>query len=162
MNSTTFTGKEFVESFTFSTANREDLRYKVKEAGEVDGRLYFKGGKEQSVTMVGNKYRCADGKYILMVGISLQNPMDIIEDKKVAESWANARAIVDPYLVMTVNKHFAGKQFIATCELILSTLNLQFVKTGEERKKTIDARKAELARVHAKIKLARYNAGLDN
>lgn len=159
MNKETFTGKTFVESFSFTTANKPQLRFDSKEV-IIDGRQYIKTGKFQAVTFVGHKYRTENGKTLLFVGMSLQNPMDAKEDTKIAETYAEARVLVDPCIMMEVNKHFSNSDFSTLMYLYLQNLKLDYVKTRAERIATRKNAEAENNRILSKINNA-YNSTCD-
>lgn len=151
MNKETFTGKTFVEAFSFTTANKPHLRYDTKEV-VIDGRMYIKTGRFQAVTFVGHKYRTEDGKTLLFVGMSLQNPMDVKEDNKIAETYAEARVLVDPCIMMEVGKHFSNADFSTLMYLYLQNLKLDYVKTRAERiaarKKAADENCRAMIKIH--------------
>jgi len=133
MNKETFTGKTFVESFSFTTANKESLRNGVKDV-MIEGRKYIKLGRYQAVTFVGHKYKTADGKTLLFVGMSKQNPIDAKEDNKLAETYAEARIIGDPCIMMEINPRFSRADFTTLMYMYLQNIKLDFVKTSAEKR----------------------------
>ena len=149
MNKETFTGKKFVESFSFSTANKEDLRNGVKEV-VIDGRKHLRLGRYQAVTFIGYKYKCENGKTLLVVGLSKQNPIDLKENAAIAEEYAAQRVIEDPCIMMEVHPHFSNGDFVTLMYTYLKNVDVEFVKTRAERQIALKNAAAEEYRIQQK------------
>ena len=132
-----FLTKDLLKTFYFTTINNERMDYKELV---VNGRTYYKFGKYQAVTMVGNLYKVYDPdvesfKYMLMVGVAKQHPRDLKITKKEGFEIANEKAYACPSIVIEVSSKFDVNAFYGLAENYIDTVmlpNLNFVKTGTE------------------------------
>lgn len=77
--------------------------------------------------------------YYIAVGMSKQHPLDIVHDKRIATETARENALTNPIIVMyDVPKAFDNYAFKRMFEMYASTMDLDFVKTVEEKKKIED------------------------
>lgn len=124
--------KEFVKSFSWTslTENREVLKPVV-----IDGRKYYKTGREQAVTFVGNLYKI-DGqmsKYVLYVGMAKQHPDEhnvLVPD---GIDIAAENAYTNPILVMEVFKDFDYNAFSEMMTTYWEYMPLDMLRTKEEK-----------------------------
>ena len=128
--------KEFVKSFSFSTAkqNRESVKFV-----RVDGRMYAKYGIEQAVTLVGNLFKFTDDKTnktkeVLYIGLSRQHPKDDKCNLDIAYEIAQENAFINPILVYYLQeKQNAGTVFNAFAKTITETMDKEFIYTSSEK-----------------------------
>lgn len=136
MKTIKFDEKEFVESFVSSTIN--ECRESSKRV-MIDGRWYVKEGTEQAVTLVGNVFKVKEGdvtKTILYIGMSKQHPCDSKCDKEIAIEQAQVKAFDNPIMVYEVQEGQSPKYiFYDFADMILGTLDLEFIRTSKEIKK---------------------------
>lgn len=124
--------KEFVKSFSWTslTENREVLKPVV-----IDGRKYYKTGREQAVTFVSNLYKI-DGqmsKYVLYVGMAKQHPDEhnvLVQD---GIDIAAENAYTNPILVMEVFKDFDYNAFSEMMTTYWEYMPLDMLRTKEEK-----------------------------
>ncbi len=124
--------KEFVKSFSWTslTENREVLKPVV-----IDGRKYYKTGREKAVTFVGNLYKI-DGqmsKYVLYVGMAKQHPDEhnvLVQD---GIDIAAENAYTNPMLVMEVFKDFDYNAFSEMMTTYWEYMPLDMLRTKEEK-----------------------------
>ena len=132
-----FLTKDLVKTFSYSSANNYGS---YEKRVVVNGRTYYKTGQLQTVTMVGNLYKCYDPnvesfKYMLMVGVAKQHPRDLKITKQEGLEIANEKAYACPSIVMEVPSDFTKEQFqmFADCYVEFAMRkHLQFVKTNKE------------------------------
>ena len=132
-----FLTKDLVKTFSYSSANNYGS---YEKRVVVNGRTYYKTGQLQTVTMVGNLYKCYDPnvesfKYMLMVGVAKQHPRDLKITKHEGLEIANEKAYSCPSIVMEVPSDFTKEQFemFADCYIEFAMRkHLQFVKTNKE------------------------------
>ena len=133
-----FLNKTEVNTFVYSTINESSLDCKTVH---IDGREYTKWGHRQIVTFVGMMYEATNNDdhkthYCLTVGVSKQHPMDIVHNKRIATESARLNAITDPIIVMyDIPADFSNYAFKAMISVYASLMDLDFVKTVEEKKK---------------------------
>lgn len=126
--------KELVNTFTYTTISRDR---EVCTDVMIDGRMYTKYGKLQSITIVGNLYQDEEGNRMLLCGIARQHPCDARNDKKVAYEVAQERAVSNPDIVFnTVPNHITRYNFQRMMEWYVDGMDdLEFIRTKEEIKK---------------------------
>lgn len=124
--------KEFVKSFSWTslTENREVLKPVV-----IDGRKYYKTGREQAVTFVGNLYKIGGqmSKYVLYVGMAKQHPDEhnvLVQD---GIDIAAENAYTNPMLVMEVFKDFDYNAFSEMMTTYWEYMPLDMLRTKEEK-----------------------------
>lgn len=124
--------KEFVKSFSWTslTENREVLKPVV-----IDGRKYYKTGREQAVTFVGNLYKIGGqmSKYVLYVGMAKQHPDEhnvLVQD---GIDIAAENAYTNPILVMEVFKDFDYNAFSEMMTTYWEYMPLDMLRTKEEK-----------------------------
>ena len=126
------TSKEFVKSFSWTslTENRE-----TEKEVTIAGRKYYKTGKEQAVTFVGNLYKIsgAVAKYVLYVGMAKQHPDEhnvMIQDGIDA---AAQNAYTNPMMIMEVFKDFDYNAFSEMMITYWEYMPLDMLRTNQER-----------------------------
>lgn len=129
-----FLTKELVNTFTYTTINRDR---EVCTDVMIDGRMYTKYGKLQAVTIVGNLYQDEEGNRLLTCGVARQHPCDSKIDKHIAYEIAQERAVAEPDIVITtVPNHITRYNFQRMMEWYIDGMDLQFIKTAEEIEKS--------------------------
>lgn len=124
--------KEFVKSFSWTsvTENREVMKPMV-----IAGRKYYKTGREQAVTFVGNLYKISGKmpKYVLYVGMAKQHPDEhnvLVQD---GIDIAAENAYTNPMLVMEVFKDFDYNAFSEIMTTYWEYMPLDMLRTKEEK-----------------------------
>ena len=130
-----FFNKRLIKSFQYSTLKSNRDGHKVMS---INGRTYIKCGVYQAVTLVGNLYSVYDPsvkqyKHILHVGVTRQHPDDLVTDKKLAVEMAATNAFIAPAITMEVGPNFDKYVWEDLCHVYINSLNLEFVKTREEK-----------------------------
>lgn len=128
--------KELVKTFYWSSINTN--RESQKDVC-IDGRWYIKLGVEQAVTFAGKLYKSFNSKlklseYVLHVGIAKQHPEDFNIDKNVAFEIAQENALMNPSMIIKVNRNFKYSDFEAIVIAYFNSMSLKFVKTRQEVK----------------------------
>ena len=130
-----FLGKELISTITYT-----DMFYD-REGGKemkINGRVFYKTGTYQAVTMVGNLYEYYDPiverhKRFVMIGIAKQHPCDLSITKQDGYELANENAHLNPCIVMEVNKKFDVDNFRMFCEAYTQwCVDRTFVHTPKE------------------------------
>lgn len=130
-----FLCKELIDTFTYT-----DMFYD-REGGKemkVNGRMFYKLGTYQAVTMVGNLYEYYDPiverhKRFVMVGIAKQHPCDLSITKEEGYEQANENAHINPCIIMEVDKNFKLDKFRMFCEAYVQwCVQRTFVHTTKE------------------------------
>lgn len=102
------------------------------------GRTFIKTGKFCVQTMVGNIYKAEDERtkqtrYILQIGISKQNPADLIHDKKVAIEFGQEQAMTEPVMTILLDHQPGFYEFREYARTYLVCNKQKFVMTAEEK-----------------------------
>lgn len=138
-NNLDFLNKTEINSFVYTTANNDRLQEGKNVV--IDGREYTKWGYEQIVTFVGMMYETKNKDTdrtdrFITIGVSKQHPADIRHNKRVAIEVARTNAIIDPIMTMyNVSENFNNYSFKQMMDAYVSTMELDFVMTTEEKKK---------------------------
>lgn len=151
-----FLNKEFVKSFFIDNhnyfysfaANADGPVMEGKEWGFMEtvlnsqGREYIKTGKFCIQTLVGNIYKTFDTKtnatrYILLVGLSKQNPSDLIHNKKVAIETAQEYACTEPVMTILLDHCPGFHEFRDYAIPYLKMAKQKFVMTAQEKEVAI-------------------------
>lgn len=128
-----FLNKSLVKSFHMTFCGEEGTKQT-----RINGRVFYKCGIYQSVTLVGNLYEYYDPivehhKKILMVGVAKQHPCDLTINKKQGIEIANENAHVNPAIVIQVKDNFKFEDFeMLSSAFMASCINREFVKTNKE------------------------------
>lgn len=142
MTITNFLFKELVNTFDYTTANKERGVWKDVS---INGRNYITYGTLQAVTFVGNVYQIKGGeghikgeypetqnKYVLVVGLARQHPCEVKITKEEGLEMATINAMNDPAIIMEVPKNFNYRSFVHIVESYIHTMNLKMLKTKSE------------------------------
>lgn len=131
--------KEIESTFTWSNS-----KYTENNCREeiINGRVYLKIGKLQSVTFGGVLYKIdspsdkqINKKYLLLVGVARQNPKDIHYSKTEGEEVAVTNAFTNPIMKLTLPSSISNKDFNKIVKTIYEASyndTLKLVNTKEE------------------------------
>lgn len=102
------------------------------------GRTYIKTGKFCIQTMVGNIYKTEDvrtkeTRYILQIGITKQNPSDLVHDKKVAAEYGQEQAVSEPVMTILLDHQPDFYEFRDYTHPYMANNKQKFVMTVEEK-----------------------------
>lgn len=136
--------KRLVAEYTISDihTNRECEKETVNE----DGRRVILLGKRCSATFGVKIYKLNGAsanplkRYVMFVGLSRQNPIDIKDDAELAEEIAHENAIVDPIMTIYLPKVLTLREVSDMVSPILDNLPEKLVMTSKQAK----AKKEEL------------------
>lgn len=136
--------KRLVAEYTISDihSNRECEKETVNE----DGRRVILLGKRCSATFGVKIYKLNGAsanplkRYVMFVGLSRQNPIDIKDDENLAEEIAHENAIVDPIMTVYLPKVLTLREVSDMISPILDNLPEKLVMTSKQAK----AKKEEL------------------
>lgn len=136
--------KKLVAEYTISDihSNRECEKETVNE----DGRRVILLGKRCSATFGVKIYKLNGAsanplkRYVMFVGLSRQNPIDIKDDENLAEEIAHENAIVDPIMTVYLPKVLTLREVSDMISPILDNLPEKLVMTSKQAK----AKKEEL------------------
>lgn len=136
--------KKLVAEYTISDihSNRECEKETVNE----DGRRVILLGKRCSATFGVKIYKFNGAsanplkRYVMFVGLSRQNPIDIKDDENLAEEIAHENAIVDPIMTVYLPKVLTLREVSDMISPILDNLPEKLVMTSKQAK----AKKEEL------------------
>lgn len=136
--------KRLVKEYTISDIHTD--RECAKETVNEDGRRVVFLGKRCSATFGVKIYKMNGAsvnplkRYVMFVGLSRQNPVDIKDDENLAEEIAHENAIVDPVMTCYLPKPLTLREVTEMVAPILDSLPEKLVMTSKEAK----AKKEEL------------------
>ena len=134
MNKENLTCKKLVKTLSYTTLTQDR---EVYTEVLIDGRKYLKHGQLQAVSVVGFVYKIFNDKtqcseYWVQCGISKQHPCDTKITKEQGYEIAAENAMMNPFLVMKVNKQFGNNTFRDIMRAYVGDMDLEFIKTKEE------------------------------
>lgn len=136
--------KRLVAEYTISDIHTD--RECEKETVNEDGRRVILLGKRCSATFGVKIYKLNGAsanplkRYVMFVGLSRQNPIDIKDDENLAEEIAHENAIVDPIMTVYLPKVLTLREVSDMVSPILDNLPEKLVMTSKQAK----AKKEEL------------------
>lgn len=141
-----FTGrfKRLIAEYTISDIHTD--RECEKETVNEDGRRVVLLGKRCSATFGVKIYKINGAsanplkRYVMFVGLSRQNPIDIKDDENLAEEIAHENAIVDPIMTVHLPKVLTEREVSDMIGPLLDSLPDKLVMTSKQAK----AKKEEL------------------
>ena len=131
--------KKLVDEFVVSDIHCD--RYCEKETVNEDGRRIVSLGTYCASTFVGKLFKMNGPsvnpmkRYLLLIGLSRQNPSDIKQDEKLAIEMAAENAIVDPIMTVWLPEHISGTRFRYFVEPYLNSLPTKMILTSKQAKK---------------------------
>lgn len=135
-----FTGrfKRLVAEYTISDIHTD--RECEKETVNEDGRRVVLLGKRCSATFGVKIYKLNGAsvnplkRYVMFVGLSRQNPIDIKDDENLAEEIAHENAIVDPIMTVHLPNVLTLREVSDMISPILDNLPEKLVMTSKQAK----------------------------
>lgn len=130
--------KRLVAEYTISDAHTD--RECEKETVNEDGRRVILLGKRCSATFGVKIYKLNGAsanplkRYVMFVGLSRQNPIDIKDDDELAEQMAHENAIVDPIMTVYLPKVLTLREVSDMISPILDNLPEKLVMTSKQAK----------------------------
>lgn len=136
MGKNTWFEKELVNEYVLSnfSSNRE-FSYDVM----IDGRKYTKHGTETATTFYARVYKILgpsvepSKKYLLLVGMSKQNPIDFKTDKELAVETAAEKSITDPIISIWSAYPMDFEDVHKITEVYYNVLDHELIMTKAER-----------------------------
>ena len=131
--------KKLVDEFVVSDIHTD--RSCEKETVNEDGRRVISLGSYCASTFVGKLFKMngpsvnPNKRYLLLVGLSRQNPMDIKQNEDLAIEMAAENAMVDPIMTVWLPEHISGTRFKYFIEPYLNSLPEKLVLTSKQAKK---------------------------
>lgn len=127
-----FLTKELVDTFSWIYWGKENVK-----SVRINGRLYYKTGRETSAIYVGNLYKVYDPsvksfKYVMMIGAAIQHPCDSKINKEDGYEIANEHAMTEPIMTITLNHKIDNEDFLRFVKSYEATREVDFVKTKAE------------------------------
>lgn len=131
--------KKLVDEFVVSDIHTD--RYCEKETVNEDGRRVVSLGTYCASTFYGKLYKMngpsvkPTKRYLLLIGLSRQNPADIKQNEDLAIEMAAENAMTDPIMTIWLPEHISGTRFRYFVEPYLNSLPEKLVLTSKEAKK---------------------------
>ena len=131
--------KKLVDEFVVSDIHCD--RSCEKETVNEDGRRVITLGTYCASTFVGKLFKMngpsvnPTKRYLLLIGLSRQNPTDIKQNEELAIEMAAENAIVDPIMTVWLPEHISGTRFKYFVDPYLNSLPEKLVLTSKQAKK---------------------------
>lgn len=134
--------KKLVDEFVVTDINCD--RSCEKETMNEDGRRIVSLGTYCASTFVGKLFKMNGPsvnplkRYLLLIGLSRQNPSDIRQNKELAIEMAAENAMVDPIMTIWLPEHISGTRFKYFVEPYLNSLPMKLILTSKQAKKKVE------------------------
>lgn len=134
--------KKLVDEFVVTDINCD--RSCEKETVNEDGRRVVSLGTYCASTFVGKLFKMNGPsvnplkRYLLLIGLSRQNPIDIKQDKELSIEMAAENAMVDPIMTVWLPEHISRTRFKYFVSPYLNSLPKKLILTSKQVKRKKD------------------------